>query len=157
MSGTKELKQMNTIISNDGWQEIKFIEIDTLSKNAHSFLLFEIILKADFWKKDEAMDGFFNEVVTDKKITFTQICIDELIWKKFIDFIKKWRDDGLLFDLEFYNEFGQLLNIKINATYNGLISSKEKPVLTLLLNDSRTKFQFDMIVDRTSFDSFIAL
>lgn len=32
---------MNTIISNDGWQEkIKFIEIDTLSKNAHSFLLF---------------------------------------------------------------------------------------------------------------------
>ncbi|HOY11789.1 MAG TPA: hypothetical protein PLY70_01560 [Saprospiraceae bacterium] len=84
MSGTKEIKQMNTIISNDGWQEIKFIEINTISKMGHNFLLFEIILKADFWKKEDAMDGFFNEVVTDKRITFTQICIDELKWKNLL-------------------------------------------------------------------------
>ncbi|HOY11788.1 MAG TPA: hypothetical protein PLY70_01555 [Saprospiraceae bacterium] len=77
--------------------------------------------------------------------------------EKFIDFIKKWRDEGLLFEHEFYNEFGQMFNIKMNATSSELISSTEKPVLTLMLNDSMSKFQFDMIVDRTSFDSIIAL
>lgn len=148
---------MNTIKSNDGWQEVKFRELNSKSNIGHNFLIFEIILKGDFWKKEEYLDGFFNEVVTDKTMTFNQICIDELRWKSFIELIKKWRVEGLLFEHEFYNEFGQLFNIKMNATYPELISSPEKPALTLLLKDSRTKFQFDMIVDRTSFDSFIAL
>lgn len=140
-----------TIKSNDGWQEVFFKEKKRVRKKDDIILLFEVTLRSNNWDTEESLNDSFNELVLDKTISYNQIGIDKNNWDKFLELANKWVSDGILFEHVFYDELGELFKIKLDGTSDKLISSPEKPNLSFMLKDTRSKIDFDMIIDRTSF------
>jgi hypothetical protein len=138
------------INSNNSWQKIQFYEKDRVTKDNKTFLLGSISFSERKWNKKEVINGLFNDLALDKELRFNQICIEKTNWDSFINSVTSWIDEGILFQHEFYNDIEEYFTISLDAN-SKLISSKEKPVLSMVINDTRSKFEFDMIIDRTSF------
>lgn len=139
-----------TINSNDDWQKIQFYEKERVNKDDKIFLLGSLSFSEKKWNKKEVINDLFDNLALDKELRFNQICIEKTNWDSFTNSITTWTDKGILFQHEFYNELGEYFTISLNVN-SKLISSKEKPILSIVMKDTRSKFEFDMIIDRTSF------
>lgn len=139
-----------TIRSNDGWQEILFSERKKIKNADKIFLLIEITLSAKNWDKKDILNGTINDLVSDRILTYNQICIECTEWEYFLELTRKWEEEGILFEHAFSDELGDSLVIKLDDASKKLISSKDKPVLSFILSDSRSNLEFLMVIDRTS-------
>lgn len=139
------------INSNDGWQVVEFIRLKKVEVNPNTFYLFRLQINSYSWNREDLLRGEVTNLVKDKSIKFEQLTIERSKWNDFLKNIINWESKGQLFLCEFYNEAQELFSIKLTDSDRGLISSIEKPVLCIAIEDSRSKFEFKMIIDRTSF------
>lgn len=139
------------IMSNDGWQSVQFSEKKRIQKDGNFYLLLRLDLIASFWNREDLLFDQVTDLLPDKDIKYLQLCISLTKWNRFIENVSKWEEKGELFFFEFFNEQGELFSIDLDASSQKLISSKEEPVLTINIEDSRSNFIFRMIIDRSSF------
>jgi len=144
-----------TIKSNDGWQEIQFIQKKRIEIDNIILLLFQIDFRANNWNKEGSLHGSFDDLALDKAMTYHQVCIEKNTWDDFLDLSNRWIDKGKLFKYVFYDKLGEYLIIQLDDSNNKLISSPEKPVLSFMLKDSRSEFEFNMVIDKTSFENIM--
>ena len=142
---------MFTIKSNDGWQTIQFIQKQKIELQDKVFFLFQLYLKADFWNREEMLKDEFNELKTDKVVKYEQLCISNEKWNVFLEKIENWKNNRELFTFDLYNEVGDFITVKLDDSSDELMASSEKPILSIIIKDSRTKFEFNMLIDNTSF------
>ncbi|WP_281988585.1 hypothetical protein [Aquimarina aggregata] len=140
-----------TIKSNDGWQVIEFIQKQEVELDGKLFFLFQLCLKADFWNREEMLKDEFNELKTDKIIKYEQLLISNEKWNTFLEKIEGWKKNGELFTFDLYNKTGDFMTIGLNDSSEELMASFQKPIFSIIIKDSRTKLEFKMLIDNTSF------
>jgi hypothetical protein len=140
-----------TIRSNNGWQKIQFIQQNEVSVASRKFISFHLHIHTLFWDREELLlNDEFNEVKTDKIIKYEQLVISQEKWKIFLESMEKWNREGKTFFLELSNNVGDYLSVKLEDSDHDLITSSDKPVLSLTMEDSRMRFEFKMVIDQTS-------
>ncbi len=140
-----------TINSNNGWQTLSFVPLKEFDNDGVGIIAFKLVIESRYWDRVELQQGNFDEIVMDNKIVFEQICIQGNKWNELRLLIDQWTSHSELFTIELVNIEMNYLRLILAQESNEYIISSEKPMLVIEIHDNKLKFQYHLIVDKTSF------
>lgn len=135
--------------SNRGWQKLEFLKIKKFVFKEIDYIEFIVSCNDEFWNREKAMIGDFDDLVLDRNMTFSQVIISEKEWDEFLNKFFEWKEYNILFRFDFTPINGQQVAIELKESTK-LISSKEKPVFEFTIIDNKLEFRWKMVIDNSS-------
>ncbi len=135
------------INSNDGWQEISFEKQVGLEGDLQ---IFEVTISSQGWSQEKNIKGKYS-LVPHKYIKCHEVIVNKDDWALLIEKIKLWINTGELFEYILGDNAYNYSTFILSEISNDFIVNHEKPLLKVILKDSRFLIECNLIVDPTSF------
>ena len=145
------MKDQLVINSSNGWQRAVFYEKTRSNLLDESYTVIGITLKSSFWDREKMFAEDEYRLEQDKEYSINKVVLKKSRWKEFVKLLSTWKTDKSMFSVTLTDIDGLLLQCGIGVS-SELISSPEKPIFWIKVEDSKSQLLWKAVIDTTSFD-----
>ena len=147
-----DIEKSISILSSNGWQRADFILRKEFLFHGDKCSIYELHLINNFWEREELITEGCTDLINDRNLIFSQLVIENAKWREFINKISTWSKTFDLFAISLSSFNGLDVEVELKVI-DELISSEDKPVFEISINDSKIDLSWRMIIDSSCISS----